>query len=216
MKYKAVIFDLDGVICHTDHFHYLAWKKIANQLNIPFDETTNERLRGVSRAESLNIILAGSNRCWTEEEKASLAEVKNNIYQQYLRQLAPCDLSEEVLQTLRALRSQGVRLAVGSSSKNTGLIVSQLGIGEFFDAVADGTEITHSKPDPEVFLLAAKKLNVRNDEALVIEDSEAGIKAAKAGGFYAVGFGESAKHIPADSHIRHFRELLEFLACETA
>ena len=208
MKFKAIIFDLDGVICHTDHYHYLAWKHLADRCGIPFDEQDNNRLRGVSREESLSILLEKSPKTYSEQEKLALAEKKNAAYRDYLLQMTPADLPEGTLSTLRELRSRGLLLAIGSSSKNTKLILSRLGLAGFFDAVADGTEIARSKPDPEVFLLAAKKLGVKPSEAIVVEDADAGIEAAKAGGFYAVGIGATATNANADCHLYHLNELL--------
>ena len=208
MNIKAIIFDLDGVICHTDQCHFQAWKQLADRLGIPFDERDNDRLRGVSRMESLNIVLEKSPRAYSAQEKLAFAEEKNETYKRLLLQMTPADLPEETLATLRELRARGLLLGIGSSSKNTKLILSRLGLADFFDAVADGTEITHSKPDPEVFLLAAKKLGVSPDEALVVEDADAGIEAAKAGGFYAVGIGGAAENVRADYTISAVYNLL--------
>ena len=205
MQYKAVIFDLDGVICSTDYYHFLAWKKITDRLGISFSKEDNDHLRGISREASLDLILEKNGKYW------SLAQKKNRIYQSYLAQMGPDDLLDGVPETLLTLRSLGFLLAVGSSSKNTLLILSRLGLDTFFDAVADGTEISHSKPDPEVFFLAAKKLRVAPSESVVVEDSIAGIDAAKAGGFYAVSFGDSAKKSSADCWISHMSQLLHIL-----
>lgn len=191
MLIEAVIFDLDGVICRTDQFHYQAWKAVANRLGIPFDERVNARLRGVSRMESLEIILEQSGRNFSQEEKERLAEEKNEIYQSFLRRMTPADLSPETSRVLNALRGMGLQLAIGSSSRNTALILQRLGLDGFFDAVADGTQIRRSKPDPEVFLLAASLLGVQPARALVVEDAVAGILAAKAGGFLAAGLGDA-------------------------
>lgn len=211
MQYKAVIFDLDGVLCSTDYYHYLAWKKITDRLGIPFSKEDNDHLRGISREASLEIILQKSRNQWSTSQKRALAEEKNRIYQNYLAQMSPDDLLDGIPETLVTLRSLGFLLAVGSSSKNTLLILSRLGLDNFFDAVADGTEISHSKPDPEVFFLAAKKLRVAPSESVVVEDSIAGIDAAKAGGFYAVSFGDSAKKSSADCWISHMSQLLHIL-----
>lgn len=154
MKYDAVIFDLDGVICSTDKYHYLAWKALADKQGIPFDRQTNQRLRGVSRAESLEIILrAVPERVISQEEKQAWMEEKNRTYRCLLERMGPADLPREVRTTLEALRTAGLRQGVGSSSRNTKFILSRIGLGSFFDAVADGCDIRHSKPDPEVFLL---------------------------------------------------------------
>ena len=176
---RAIVFDLDGVICHTDQYHYLAWKALADRLGIPFDEKVNQRLRGVSRRESLEIVLGERSTAYSEAEKQTLAEEKNEIYKTYLAAMTPDDLPSETRTTLQTLRQRGYLLAIGSSSKNTRQILERLGLGNFFDAVADGTRITRSKPDPEVFLLAASLLGVRAEEAVVVEDAASGVQAAR-------------------------------------
>ena len=195
MSIEAVIFDLDGVICHTDQYHYQAWKTIADRLSIPFDERINARMRGVSRLESLEILLEQSGKIFSQEEKERLAEEKNQIYQSFLRKMTPADLERETFRALNTLREMNLKLAIGSSSRNTALILHRLGLDGFFDAVADGTQIKHSKPDPEVFLIAADRLGVPYENCLVIEDSDAGIQAAKAGGMLALAVG-AAKDNP--------------------
>ena len=152
---KGIIFDLDGVICSTDKYHYSAWKKLADKEGIYFDAVINNRLRGVSRMQSLEIILERAQKSYTEEEKAAMAEEKNAIYVNLLKEMSEDDLSEEVKDVLQKLREYGMKLAIGSSSKNAKIILKQLGLEDFFDAVSDGTNITRSKPDPEVFLKAA-------------------------------------------------------------
>ena len=164
MNYKGIIFDLDGVICHTDKYHYQAWKKLADRLGIYFDETINNRLRGVSRMESLNIILERADKTYTEQEKEAFATEKNEVYKELLKQMTPEELSPEVKDTLEELRNRGILLSIGSSSKNAGFILNRLGLGDFFDAVSDGNNISHSKPDPEVFLKAAEFLKLPASE----------------------------------------------------
>ena len=180
-KYTGVIFDLDGVICFTDKYHYQAWKADADKLGIYFDETINNRLRGVSRMDSLEIILERYDGQMTQAEKEALAEEKNNLYRQLLANMSPADLSAEVKETLDALRGMGLKLAIGSSSKNTK-----------FDAISDGTNITRSKPDPQVFLMAADFIDMKPADCLVVEDAKAGIQAAVSGGFDSAGLGEAA------------------------
>lgn len=209
MEYKAVIFDLDGVLCSTDRYHYKAWKQVAESLGIPFDETTNHRLRGVSRMESLNIILEGYAGTLSQEDKEELADKKNTIYKELLQQMTAKDLSGEVKHTLEELRKQGKKLAIGSSSRNAGFILRQLGLAGYFDAVSDGTNIARSKPDPEVFLKAAQLLNLQPEECLVVEDAEAGITAACAGGFQSAGIGEAAGSRNVTYPLRTFGELLK-------
>ena len=183
MKYQGIIFDLDGVLCSTDEYHYQAWKTLADQLNIPFDRERNNLLRGVSRMESLSIILEKSERTYSEQEKQAFAEQKNALYRTLLRQMSPADVSDEVRETLRFLRESGLKLAVGSSSKNTPFILERIGLGDFFDAVADGNCITYSKPNPEVFLKAAEMIGLPPERCLVVEDAHAGVEAAVAGSF---------------------------------
>ena len=207
----AIIFDLDGVICTTDKYHYLAWKALADSLGLPFDEKVNGLLRGVSRMASLEIVLGEHSANYSQEQKTALATRKNEIYKSYLSAMTPGDLSKEVRSTLYTLRQRGYLLAIGSSSKNTRQILRQLGLGEFFDAVADGTMITRSKPDPEVFLLAASMLGVRPENAVVIEDAESGVRAAKAGRFRAIGIRTEGNDPNSDITIRHLKNLTEIL-----
>lgn len=209
----AVIFDLDGVICHTDQFHYQAWKAVANRLGVPFDEQINTRLRGVSRMESLEIVLAQSEKNYSQAEKERLAGEKNQIYQSFLYKMTSADLGPETLCTLNTLREMGLKLAIGSSSRNTALILHRLGLDGFFDAVADGTQIKHSKPDPEVFLLAASLLGVQPSRALVVEDAAAGIQAAKAGGFLAAGLGDAAQALGVDFPLSSLGKVCSVCSC---
>ena len=188
---KAIIFDLDGVLCQTDEFHYLAWKAIADELKIPFDRKINEKLRGVSRMASLEIILQKANRTFTNSEKVALAERKNAIYRKYLDMMTEKDLASGAKAVLTELSEKGLQLAIGSSSKNTQLIVDKLQIADFFTAIIDGNQIKHSKPDPEVFLLAAQKLEMQPANCLVVEDAEAGVEAAIRGGFQVAGIGSA-------------------------
>lgn len=198
MKIKAVIFDLDGVICHTDQFHYQAWKALADQYGIYFDEKINNRLRGVSRMASLDIILEryeGDRSLLPREE---MAEQKNRTYRNLLEQMTPADVAPEVLETLEKLKKAGIKIAIGSSSKNTPLILEKIGLSQEFDAVSDGNNITKSKPDPEVFLKAAELLNVPPPECMIVEDAEAGILAGKNGKMTTIGIGEAASCGEAD------------------
>lgn len=208
---KAVIFDLDGVICFTDKYHYQAWKALADRLGVYFDEIINNRLRGVSRMASLDIVLERAQQTYSQEEKEAFAAEKNATYVELLQQMSPADLSDEVKDTLNALRAGGYKLAIGSSSKNTKLILSRLGLGDFFDAISDGTNITHSKPDPEVFLMAAEMLGLPSEECLVVEDAKAGIQAAHAGGFQSAGIGEASEHPDCTYPIVRFSDLKTIL-----
>lgn len=209
---STVIFDLDGVICFSDKYHYQAWKSLADQLGIYFDEQINHRLRGVSRIDSLDIILKQANRRFTEKEKQILAEEKNALYRKLLMKMGPDDISKDAQNTLVELRRRGYKLAIGSSSKNTPLILDRLGIQSFFDAVADGNEILHSKPNPEVFLLAAKKLQVKPENCVVVEDAKAGIVAAKAAGMSAVSlYGDARNCNLEDYNLDTLQNLLQIL-----
>lgn len=192
--YKGIIFDLDGVICFTDKYHYQAWKRLADNEGIYFDEEINNRLRGVSRMDSLEIILERSDREYTIAEKEQMAAAKNEEYVKLLAGMTTADLSDEVRNTLNTLRGKGYLLAIGSSSKNAKAILQRLGLGNFFDAVSDGTNISKSKPDPEVFLKAAEFLQLKPEECLVVEDAEAGIDAAVNGGFDSAGLGDAASY----------------------
>ena len=209
---KAVIFDLDGVICFTDKYHYQAWKALADRLGIYFDERINDRLRGVSRMASLEIVLERADRAYSEAEKEALAAEKNETYRGLLERMSPADLSDEVRATLNALRERGYPLAIGSSSKNTKRILERIGLDGFFDAVADGTDITRSKPDPEVFLAAAKKLGAAPEDCAVVEDAKAGIEAAKAAGMTALAlFGDAKGCGMEDYDLASFGDLLNIL-----
>lgn len=211
---KGMIFDLDGVIVSTDHFHYLAWKKMADDEGIPFDETVNNRLRGVSRMASCEIILEKASRPYTQEEKERLCEKKNALYREYLKQLSPKDVSQDVLETLKSIKSMGIKTAIGSSSKNTKFILGQIGLLDAFDEIVDGNMIAHSKPDPEVFLLAAKRLGLDPSECGVVEDAYAGVKAAKDGGFVSYGILDAASSPDTDHPLGKFSDLLNYLKSE--
>lgn len=209
MEIKGIIFDLDGVICFTDEYHYLAWKSLADELGIYFDREINNRLRGVSRMDSLDIVLERyCGPALTLEEKQSLAERKNRLYRSYLAQMTTQDLSEEVKDTLEELRSRGFLLAIGSSSKNSPYILERLGLASYFDAEADGNQITRSKPDPEVFWKAAESLGLRPENCLVVEDALSGAKAGHDGGFLVACVGDAAQAGAGDYNLEHFSQLL--------
>lgn len=208
-RYDAVIFDLDGVICHTDAYHYEAWKALADRLGVPFDQQINNLLRGVSREESLEIILGhGGLTTLTEEEKRRACSEKNEIYKGLLDEMSPADLSAEVKDTLDGLRAMGIKLAIGSSSKNAKKILERIGLGGYFDAVSDGTNITRSKPDPEVFLLAAQYAAADPEHCLVVEDARAGIEAACRAGMDSAGIGDAALCGEACYGMETFSQLL--------
>lgn len=208
---KGVIFDLDGVLLFTDKYHYLAWKALADKLNIPFDEKVNNRLRGVSRMDSLNIILSYSDQTFSEAEKEVMAEEKNELYREYLQKMTPLDVSDDTRAVLEKLRECGLKLAIGSSSKNTPLILGKTDMAKYFHAVSDGNNITRSKPDPEVFLKAAEYLNLQPCECIVVEDAEAGIDAGNAGGFVTVGIGYAEQYKKTKYPIKSLAELLKLV-----
>lgn len=210
-QYKAIIFDLDGVICHTDKYHYLAWKALADKLGIYFDEEINNRLRGVSRMESLEIVLERYGGTLTEAEKQALAEEKNALYRELLKKMSAEDLSAEVKETLDTLRAGGRILAIGSSSKNTRFILERIGLDGYFDAISDGNNIANSKPDPEVFLKAAQFIGLPAEQCLVVEDAKAGIVAAAAGGFDSAAIGDAVKCGLANYNMSTFSDLKEIV-----
>ena len=179
---KAVIFDLDGVIVSTDDCHFRAWKRMADEEGIYFDREINNRLRGVSRMASLDIVLERAKREYSEREKQELAERKNEYYKELICELMPDDILPGVMDKLENLKENGIKIAIGSSSKNTPIILKQIGLDGYFDAVSDGNNITHSKPDPEVFLKAAEMLNIPPEDCMIVEDADAGIEAGKRAG----------------------------------
>ena len=212
MKLEAIIFDLDGVICFTDEYHYLAWKALADSLGAPFDRKENNRLRGVSRMASLEIVLEKyTGPALSDAEKAALAEKKNEMYREYLKQMSPADLSAEVKETLDALRAKGLKLAIGSSSKNTPFILERIGLKGYFDAISDGNNITHSKPDPEVFVKAADMLGIAPERCLVVEDAVSGAEAGHAGGMKVACLGDAAQNGAGDWNMQTIRELTDIV-----
>lgn len=189
---QAIIFDLDGVLLSTDKYHYIAWKALADELGIPFCEKDNEAFRGVSRMDCMEILLSKKKSLvLTEEQKVAYANQKNDSYRKLLETLSPSFIEDEVRATLEALRKKGYRLAVGSSSKNSKYILNRTALTEAFDAIVDGNDISRSKPDPEVFLKAAEQLGADPCCCAVIEDAEAGLAAAVAGGMMPIAIGEA-------------------------
>ena len=200
---------MDGVICFTDELHYLAWKKLADRLGIYFDKEINNRLRGVSRMQSLEIILERSEKAYTQEEKEAFAAEKNAHYVVSLATMSEKDVTEEVVSTLKALKDGGVKIAIGSSSKNAKPILTRIGLIDAFDAISDGNNITRSKPDPEVFTKAAEYLGLDASECLVVEDAESGIDAGVAGGFKTAGLGEASKYEKSTYKLTVFSDILK-------
>lgn len=193
MPVRGVIFDLDGVLVSTDEFHYQAWAEMAGREGIPFTREDNHRLRGVARMASLEIILERATRPYTMGEKSMLAETKNARYRELLATLTPNDILPGARELLIQLRSRGVKTAVGSSSRNAREIISRLKLGPLLDEVVDGTDISRSKPDPEVFVLAAKRLGLSPAECVVVEDAESGVEAGIRGGFRVLAVGVAAE-----------------------
>lgn len=179
---KAVIFDLDGVIVSTDNCHFRAWKKMAEEEGIYFDKKINNRLRGVSRMASLDIVLERADKEYSNTEKQVFAERKNNYYKELIKELTPDDILPGAMDNLKELKENGIKIAIGSSSKNTPIILKQIGLENYFDAVSDGNNISKSKPDPEVFQKAAEMLGVDAQYCMIVEDADAGIEAGKRAG----------------------------------
>jgi beta-phosphoglucomutase len=212
MTKKGIIFDLDGVICFTDEYHYLAWKEMADGMGVYFDREINNRLRGVSRMASLEIILERyTGPALTNGEKEALATKKNDIYRKLLSRMSPADLSDDVKTTLDALRAKGLKLAIGSSSKNAPFILERIGLAGYFDAISDGNNISRSKPNPEVFLKAAEFLGLQPIDCLVVEDAIAGAEAGHAGGFTVACVGDASDAKAGDHNLDCFSSLLEVL-----
>jgi beta-phosphoglucomutase len=203
---KAVIFDLDGVIVSTDHYHYLGWKQLADEYNLNFNQKINDRLRGISRGESLKIILETNRKSVNEEVFREMTDKKNNYYCRLLKELSPEDILPGVGNLFKELREKSVLMGVGSSSRNTPLILEKIGLVDFFDAVVDGNQITRSKPDPQVFVKCAAKMNILPEACLVLEDAQSGIDAAKAGKMVAVGIGEMPLN-HADAMFKNIKEI---------
>jgi beta-phosphoglucomutase len=192
MSKKAFIFDLDGVIVDTARYHFLAWQKIASQLGIEFTPEHNEHLKGVSRVRSLDIILELGKINASQEDKNKWLLQKNEDYLSYLVNMDQSEILEGVLPILQFLKQNHQLIALGSASKNARPILEKTGIIHYFDAIVDGNDVTNAKPDPEVFLQAAQKLGISNENSIVFEDSVAGIQAANIAAMTSIGIGEAA------------------------
>lgn len=191
MKYGGVIFDLDGVIVSTDDYHYRAWKRLSDEVGIWFDREINHRLRGVSRMGSLEIILEKSPVSYSEDEKKALAERKNKYYVALINELTRAAILPGAEEFVKSLRAKGIKVAIASSSKNAGVILQKTQMLPLFDAVVDGTDISHSKPHPEVFLKAAERIGLLPDECLAVEDAKAGVKSAVCAGMDTLAVGDA-------------------------
>ena len=209
-KYKGIIFDLDGVICHTDRYHYMAWKNMADSLGIYFDEEINNRLRGVSRMESLEIILERSDKKYSDKEKEEFADKKNELYKELLNEMSEKDLDKKVKDTLDILKQRGYKTAIASSSKNAKLILSKLNLIDFFDVIIDGNDIKYSKPDKEVFEKAGIGLKLLPNECLVVEDAASGVEGAIRAGMQVAGIGDAKKLSDVSYSLESFEDLQKY------
>ncbi len=204
---KVFIFDLDGVIVDTAKYHFLAWQKIARQLGIVFTHEHNEQLKGVSRIRSLELILKLGNKEITQSQKDELLQQKNKDYLSYLIDMNEDELLPGVSTVLQFIKANDHAIALGSASKNARPILEKTGIMSFFDAIVDGNDVTNAKPDPEVFLIAAQKVNITPENAIVFEDSVAGIQAANTAGMISIGLGDKKILNEAKFNFENFTQL---------
>lgn len=207
MKIKACLFDLDGVIVDTAKYHYIAWKRLASELNFDFTEDQNEWLKGVSRMKSLEILLEIGGLTFDEATKEKLAEKKNNWYVELISKMTPDEILPGVKVFMETLRKNNIKIALGSVSKNSMMILENVAMVDYFDAIVDGTKIKNAKPDPEVFLLGAKELCVEPKDCVVFEDATAGIEAAINAGMHSIGIGSAHILKKADFVIQSFEEM---------
>ena len=205
MEIKACIFDLDGVIVDTARYHFIAWKKLAEKLDINFTENDNERLKGVSRMDSLNIILEIGGITLPDEEKEKYAAEKNKIYLSYILKMTPDDILPGVFDFLTGVKKRGISIALGSASKNAVTILEKIGLQDTFDAIVDGTKVSKAKPDPQVFLTGAAMLGVEPSGCVVFEDAIAGVEAAHRAGMKCIGIGSPDLLSGADLVIEGFK-----------
>jgi beta-phosphoglucomutase len=200
---KACIFDLDGVIVDSAHYHFLAWQRLAKELNVPFTLVENERLKGVSRMQSLDIILELRNLKMDQASKEKLAAKKNGWFVEYINTMKPEEIYPGVRELIQAIKAKGFKTALASSSKNANTVIKLIKIEDLFDAIVDGNMIKNTKPDPEIFLLAASLVKTPPAECVVFEDAEAGVEAALAGGMKCVGIGSPKQLGKANLVIPH-------------
>ena len=215
MTYKACLFDLDGVLVDTAIYHFQAWKMLGENFNYQLTEEQNEQLKGVSRVESLNRILDWANYSATSEQKEAWLIEKNENYLQLISTMNPAEILPGVLDFLGQIKELGYKIALGSASKNSEVILTKTGLLPWFDLIIDGNKVTKSKPDPEVFLKGAEGLGFQPEECIVFEDAQAGVEAAKKGGMKAIGIGEADVLSEADKVIPTFigvkaTEILKF------
>ena len=207
MNDKGIIFDLDGVIVNTAGFHYLAWKNLANELGFDFTEEQNEAFKGVSRAKSLDLLLEIGRITANQENKDKWLYSKNEDYLRYIEDMTETDILPQVKPRLDYLKSKNVPIALGSASKNAKSILKRVKLLDTFDAIVDGTDVQKAKPDPEVFLIAAKRLNIKPENAIVFEDAIAGVQAARRANMVSVGIGEKTILEEADYVFKDFTEI---------
>ncbi len=202
-KIKAFILDLDGVITDTAEYHYLAWKCLANKENIKFDRNDNEKLRGVSRKRSLELLLGNKKNLYSSEQFEQMMDRKNKYYQTMLEKMSKTDLLPGAMKLIESLKSRNIKIAIGSASKNAKRVLNKLQIIDGFDAICDGYSVKKAKPAPDLFLHAASELNVKKEECVVVEDAKVGIEAALSVGMIAVGIGP--KERVGKAHFRYNR-----------
>ena len=207
---KGFIFDLDGVITDTAELHYQAWKKLTDDMGWAFDREVNEKLRGVSRMDSIHIIKDHNKAEISEEKLAELATLKNDIYVASLDQMTPDDYLPGAQEILNLLRKEGFLVALGSASKNSSKVLEQLEAKKYFDVIGDGNSVSKSKPAPDIFLFGAQQLGLKPEECIVYEDAESGVDAAKAGGFYSIGIGPKERVGHADLRFNSMAEATLF------
>lgn len=195
---KAVIFDLDGVITDTAEYHFLAWKKLADDLDVPFEREFNEKLKGIGRMESLELILEKSGKTFSVEEKERLASRKNEHYRTLIQRITPDDLLPGIRGFIKEIKKEGIVTGLASASKNAPFVIKRLKIEDLLDTVVDATKVEKGKPDPEIFLTAAKQLGVEPAKCVGVEDAKAGVQAIKRAGMFAVGIGDQNTLSEAD------------------
>lgn len=211
---KAVIFDLDGVITDTAEQHYLAWKQLANDLGVPFDKEFNEKLKGVSRMESLQLILENGSlqNDFTDDEKIELAKKKNDHYVELIEEITPADILPGMKELLHELKENEIKVGLASASKNALSVLNRLEVTQFFDTIVDAATVINGKPDPEIFLKAARELNVEVKNCVGIEDAEAGVQSIKSAGMFAIGVGSPKAMAKADIIVQDTKVLtLDFI-----
>ncbi len=204
---KGIIFDLDGVLVTTDEYHYKSWVKISEEEGIHFTWEMNNNFRGVGRMECVDILLAHSKKVYTQEDKAEIARRKNEYFAKSLEDVDDSVIMPGTVERLKELREKGIKIGVGSNSRNAKTIINKVKLDCYIDVISDGYDIKNSKPDPEVFLLTAERLGLKNYECLVVEDAVAGVEAAHAAGMKALGIGTSDRLTKAEKVIKNLSEI---------